>query len=161
MKHLIILTAVIMLSPVLLKAQTADPELDYIKIAYSKDKKTIVDQYMALDVQQGAKFWPLYADYEAQREKLAVARLKSIEEYVNRVDNLSPELADKLANAALENSVSLDKLNLSYYGKMKKAVGAIAAAKFIQLETYLQTAWRGYVQENIPLIGELDKTQKN
>ena len=98
MKHLIILTAVIMLSPVLLKAQTADPELDYIKIAYSKDKKTIVDQYMALDVQQGAKFWPLYADYESQREKLAVARLKTIEEYVNRVDNLSPDLADKLAN---------------------------------------------------------------
>ena len=161
MKHLIILTAVIMLSPVFAKAQTADPELDYIKTAYSKDKKTIVDQYMALDVQEGAKFWPLYAAYESEREKLAVARLKVIDEYVTHADNLNPDLADKLANAALENSLNLDKLNLNYYGKIKKAIGSVKASKFIQLETYLQTAWRGFAQENIPLIGELDKTQKN
>ena len=161
MKHLILLATVVLLSPVLLKAQQADPELDYIKTAYSKDKKTIVDQYMGLDVQQGAKFWPLYAEYESRREKLAVERIKYINEYIERADNLSPELADKLANAALSNSISLDKLNLEYYGKIKKAIGAIKATKYIQLETYLQTAWRGYAQENIPLIGELDKTQKN
>jgi hypothetical protein len=44
---------------------------------------------------------------------------------------------------------------------MKKAVGAINAAKFMQLETYLQTAWRAVVQENIPLIRELEKTEKD
>ena len=161
MNKLILLAAVLILSPVFLKAQSPDPELDYIKSAYSKDKKTIVEQYMALDAQQGAKFWPLYAEYESQREKLAVERLKYINEYIEHAANLSPELADKIADATLSNSINLDKLNHSYYGKIKKEIGAIHAAKYIQLETYLQTAWRGYVQENIPLIGELDKTQKN
>src|SRR5215207_4765339 len=159
MKNLFILTTFTMLAPVLLKAQTPDPELDYIKKSYSKEKKTIVDEYMALDVQQGAKFWPVYASYEARREKLALARVKLIDEYIGYADNISAVQADKTASAALANSVSLSNLNLEFYKKMKLAVGAVKAAKFIQLETYLQNAWRGVVQENIPLISDLDKTK--
>ena len=163
MKNLIILTAVVLLSPVLSKSQTAsksetkDPELNYIKTTYSKEKKTIVDEYMGLNVQEGAKFWAIYGPYEHQRETLAVARLKAIEDYVQNASNLTPAKADKIANAVLANSVSQAKMNQEYYTKMKTAVGAIKAAKFMQLETYLQTAWRGFVQENIPLISDLDK----
>ncbi|MGZ5136032.1 MAG: hypothetical protein ACXWCG_12820 [Flavitalea sp.] len=161
MKNLLFLTAVIMLLPVFLRAQTPDPELDYIKKAYSKEKKTIVDEYMALDVQDGAKFWAVYGEYEAKREKLANERLKLIMEYTELTDSISAVVADKIATGALSNSISLGKLNLEYYGKMRKAIGAVRAAKFMQLETYLQSAWRSFVQDNIPLISELDKTQKD
>ena len=116
---------------------------------------------MGLDVQQSAKFWPVYGAYEAKREKLAVERLKAIEDYVNKADGITAAQADKTATVALTNSVNLSKLNLDTYAKMKAAIGAVRAAKFMQLETYLQTAWRGWVQENIPVIGELDKTQKD
>lgn len=78
---------------------------------------------------------------------------------MNNADKLTPALADKLATSVLTNNVNLDKLNLEYYGKMKTAIGAVKAAKYLQLETYLQTAWRSILQENLPLIGELDKTQ--
>jgi len=161
MKRLFILTAAFLLSATFVKAQTADPELEYIKKAYSKEKKTIVDEYMGLDVQEGAKFWPVYGAYEAKREKLASQRLKLIEEYVSNADKITPALADKLANALLNNNVNLEKLNLEYYGKTKAAIGAVKAAKFMQLETYLQTTWRSVMQDNIPLIGELDKTQQD
>jgi hypothetical protein len=161
MKKLLLLTAAIMLTTTFVNAQAADPELDYIKKAYSKDKKEIVDAYMALDVQEGAKFWSVYGAYELGREKLAVERLKIIDEYVINAAKLTPELAEKLATAALTNTINLDKLNLEYYGKMKTAIGAVKAAKYLQLETYLQTAWRGILQENMPLIGELDNSQKN
>src|SRR5829696_128074 len=159
MKNLFILATFIVLTPVLIKAQTLDPELDYIKKTYSKEKKTIVDEYMALDVQQGAKFWPVYASYEARREKLALARVKLVEEYIEYADGISAAQADKTASGALGNSVSLSNLNLEFYKKMKLAVGAVKAAKFIQLESYLQNAWRGVVQEYIPLISDLEKTK--
>jgi hypothetical protein len=161
MKNFLILTVAVIFSPVFLRAQTADPELDYIKNAYSKEKKTIVDEYMGLNVQEGAKFWAIYADYESKREKLAMERVKLIQEYVGYTDNITAEQADKTANAALTNTLNLSKINLEYYGKMRKAIGAVRAAKFMQLETYLQSAWRSVVQDNIPLISELDKTQKN
>jgi hypothetical protein len=43
---------------------------------------------------------------------------------------------------------------------MKKQVGALEAAKFIQVESYFQTAIRSEVQDAIPLIGEIDRTKK-
>ena len=160
MKKLLVLTAMVLFSTTIIKAQTADPELDYIKKAYSREKKAIVEEYMQLDVQEGAKFWPVYAAYESGREKLAQERIKLIEEYANSGGNITSELADKLANGVLANNLALDKLNMEYYKKMKKATDAQKAAKFMQLETYLQTAWRSVIQENIPLIEELDKTQQ-
>lgn len=160
MKKLFIITATLMLSATFVKAQTADPELDYIKKAYSKEKKAIVNEYMQLDSLQGAKFWPVYAAYESGREKLALQRIRLLDEYDTNAASLTPELADKLASALLSNSVSLDKLNLEYYKKMKKAVAPINAAKFMQLEIYLQTTWRSVLQELVPLIGELDKSKQ-
>ena len=160
MKKLMLFIAVVMFAPLFLMAQ-GDPELDYIKDVYSKEKKTIVEEYMDLDVQDGAKFWPIYGDYESKREKLASERIKLIKDYVDNFANLTPELADKTASSALTNNISLSKLNLDYYKKVKKALGPVRAAKFIQLETYLQNAWRTYVQDNIPEINELDKTQKH
>jgi hypothetical protein len=161
MKILLILITALIFSPLFLLAQSSDPELDYIKKSYSKDKKTIVDEYMGLDAQQGTKFWPVYGEYESKREKLALERLKLIEDYIDGSDNISASQADKTASAVLANNINLGKLNLEYYGKLKTAVGAIKAAKFIQLETYLQTAWRMFVQDNIPLISELDKTKQH
>jgi hypothetical protein len=161
MKKSIILTFVILCSFSYLKAQSSDPEMDYIKKAYSKDKKTLVDQYMNLNVQDGGKFWPVYADYEANREKLATARINLINQYVNNYDSLTPDQIDKLIKTSFDNTISLDKLNSDYYDKYKKAVGAVNAAKYMQLEIYLQTMWKAVVQSNIPLIGQLDKTRQN
>ena len=161
MKKSIILTFVILCSFSYLKAQSSDPEMDYIKKAYSKDKKTLVDQYMNLNVQDGGKFWPVYADYEANREKLATARINLINQYVNNYDSLTPDQIDKLIKTSFDNTISLDKLNSDYYDKYKKAVGAVNAAKYMQLEIYLQTMWKAVVQSNIPLIGQLDKTKQN
>jgi len=161
MKKTVILFIAVLCSFSILKAQSSDPEMDYIKKTYSKDKKTLVDQYMNLNVQDGGKFWPVYADYEANREKLATVRINLISQYVNGYDNLTPEQTDKLIKASFDNTISLDKLNSDYYDKMKKAVGAVNAAKYMQLEIYLQTMWKAVVQSNIPLIGQLDKTKQN
>jgi hypothetical protein len=39
----------------------------------------------------------------------------------------------------------------------KKDLGGLTAAKYVQLELYLQTMIRAELQNNIPFIGELDK----
>ncbi len=158
MKKVLLVTSAIMLLATFVNAQESDPELDYIKKAYSKDKKTIVEEYMQLNVQEAAKFWTAYGAYEKSREKLALERIKLLQQYVDNADKLTPALADKLGTAVLTNNINLDKLNLQNFGKMKLAIGAVKAAKYMQLETYLQTTWRAMAQDMIPLIGELDKT---
>lgn len=160
MKKFLFLTISILFSVVFAKAQTGDPELDYIKKTYSKDKKTIVDEYMNLNAQDAGKFWPLYAEYEAKREKIAASRIDLITQYVNGYSTLTPEIADKLIKSSFDNTISLDKLNADYYEKIKKSIGAISAGKYMQLEIYLQTMWKAVVQSNIPLIGALNNTKQ-
>jgi hypothetical protein len=161
MKKLLVLTASVLFMAIYVKAQTGDPEQDYIKKTYSKDKKTIVDEYMNLNVQDAGKFWPIYANYEASREKLASARINLITQYVNGFSTLTPEVTDKLIKSSFDNTISLDKLNSDYYEKIKTAIGAVNSAKYMQLEIYLQTMWKAVVQSNIPLIGSLDKSKQN
>jgi hypothetical protein len=160
-KKLLILSAAIMFSFVHVKAQSADPELDYIKKTYSKDKMTIVHDYMNLNIPDSAKFWPLYSGYEVSRQKIAAMRIDLINQYVSGYDNLTPDAVDKLVRMSFDNNISLDKLNSDYYDKIKKAVGAVNAAKYMQLEIYLQTMWKAVVQSNIPLIGALNNTKQN
>jgi hypothetical protein len=91
----------------------------------------------------------LYMARTNQKEKnLRLKRINLIKEYVDNFSNLTPDLADKTAKSALSNNISLSKLNLDYYKKVKKALGSVRAAKFMQLETYLQNSWRSYVQDN-------------
>ena len=161
MKKLLVLTLGLIMTSMFVKAQSGDPELDYIKKTYSKDKKTIVNEYMNLNGQDSAKFWPLYGEYEGKRETLASARIDLINQYVNGYSTLTPDAIDKLVKASFDNTISLDKLNAEYYDKIKKSIGAVNSGKYMQLEIYLQTMWKAVVQSNIPLIGAVDKTKQN
>jgi hypothetical protein len=161
MKKIIALFIFAFFTSAFVHAQSSDSELDYIKKTYSKDKKTIVHDYMNLSLMDSAKFWPLYGTYEAARQQIASVRINLINQYVNGYDNLTPESTDKLVRASFDNNISLDKLNLDYYGKIKNAIGSVNAAKYMQLEIYLQTMWKAVVQSNIPLIGQLNNTQQH
>ncbi len=159
MKKLLIFSLAMMIASSFLKAQASDPELEYIKQAYSKNKKDIVKAYMAFSAKDSTAFWPVYAEYDMGREKLAVERVHTLNEYVANYNKMTNELADKLGTSLLNNTLSLDKLNLDYFAKFSKAVGAVNAAKYLQLEIYLQTSWRNIIQDELPLVKALDKTQ--
>jgi hypothetical protein len=161
MKKIALLIAVALIGGSYVHAQSGDPELDYIRKTYSKDKQTIVSEYMNLNTQDSAKFWPLYGAYEASRQQIATVRLNLISQYVNGYTQLTPETTDKLVRASFDNNIAQDKLNQDYYGKFKSAMGAVNAAKYMQLEIYLQTMWKAVVQSNIPLIGQLNSTKQN
>ena len=161
MKRALMLSIAVMFTTMFVKAQSGDPELDYIRKTYSRDKKTIVADYMNLNMMDSAKFWPLYTEYEGKRQTLASARFDLINQYVSGYSTLTPDAADKLVKSSFDNTISLDKLNADYYDKIKKAIGAINSAKYMQLEIYLQTMWKAVVQSNIPLIGAVDKSKQN
>ena len=66
-----------------------------------------------------------------------------------------------LAKGTLKSNLGYEKLYDKTYTKAKKAIGAINAAKFIQLEVYLQTAIRSQILDSIPFIGEIEKSKVN
>ncbi|MBP1222528.1 hypothetical protein [Flavobacterium sp. 1355] len=140
-------------------AQSAD-DVALVQSLYGKSKGDIIRDYLNLPEPQAAAFQAVYDNYEAERKALGQKKMQIISDYATNYDNITDEKADELAKNNLKNNVDFEKLLSKAYGKAKKAIGSINAAKFIQLEQYFQTTVRSSVQDEIPFIGELDKIKK-
>ena len=134
-------------------------DVELVQSIYGKSKSDLVRQYMNLSDTHSAAFTKVYDNYETERKGLGQTKLQLINSYAESYATLTDEKADELAKGTLKNNQDYEKLYSKTYGQMKKAIGAINAAKFIQLEVYLQTVIRNEIQESIPFIGELDKTK--
>ncbi len=140
---------------------TMKDDVDIVQSVYGKSKTELVNQYMALSGVQATDFAKVYDAYEVERKNLGQTKIQLINQYAADFQNLTDANADAIVKGTLKNNLGYDKLYSTYYEKAKKAAGALNAAKWIQLEIYLQTEIRGSIQNAIPFIGELDKTKVN
>ncbi|MDW8850833.1 hypothetical protein SD960_12065 [Flavobacterium sp. MMLR14_040] len=157
MKKLFLFLAII--ASTTLFAQSTD-DVILVQSLYGKSKGDIIKDYLNLPEPQATAFQAVYDNYEAERKALGQKKMQIINDYAINYDKITDEKADELAKNNLKNNVDFEKLLSKAYGKAKKAVGPINAAKFIQLEQYFQTTIRSAVQDEIPFIGELEKTKK-
>ena len=158
MKKVSILFAVFMLSTGLF-AQSNKEDVDLIQSIFGKEKKELVQAYMTIPEAQSAKFWTLYDTYETARKKLGQERIKIIEEYATHYDKLDSKKATELVTKKLAWADKYTKFQQLYFTKFSAVIGGLQAAKFIQLEDYIENCIRLSIQEEIPFIGELDKSK--
>jgi len=157
MKKLFLFLAIIASTSIF--AQSTD-DVILVQSLYGKSKGDIIKDYLNLAEPQATAFQAVYDNYEAERKALGQKKIQLINDYAINYDKITDEKADELAKNNLKNNVDFEKLLSKAYGKAKKAIGPINAAKFIQLEQYFQTTIRSAVQDEIPFIGELEKTKK-
>ena len=142
-----------------IKAQTKD-EVQVVQGIWGMQKRDIVMQYMHFSDSESVKFAPIYDAYSDEYKKLGAERIQIIGDYANSYNAMTNEKADNLIQRLLKNNEAIDKLQLKYYNKIKKELSAIRGGQFMQLELYMQTMIRAEIQSNIPLIGEVEKTEK-
>jgi len=158
MKKVLLLLTVVFSTATFAQNSLKD-DVDVVQSVYGKSKSELVSQYMALKGTQATDFAKIYDAYELERKKLGQEKIQLINQYATDYATLTDVKADAIAKQALKNNVAYDKLYSTYYEKAKKAIGAVNATKFIQLEIYLQTEIRSSLQNVIPFVGELDLTK--
>lgn len=159
MKKIKLLFAVLLFSGIA-NAQSNKEDIDMIQAMFGKEKKDIVTQYMEIPEDQKATFWTTYDQYEAERKAYGRSRIALIEEYANSYAGLTDETATSLMNKKMTLNSDFGKLQKKYFDKFRKVIGGKQAAKFFQLEDYIENNIRLAIQEEIPFIGELDQTKK-
>lgn len=142
-------------------AQNSMDEINMIQDLYGKSKTDVIHEYLGLTEAQETAFKPIYDKYEIERKALSQQKMRIIEDYANNYDTLSDAKATELTSANLKYNQDSEKLLAKTHSKLAKAIGGINAAKFVQLELYLQVTIRAEIQDAIPFIGELDKTKKH
>jgi len=132
-----------------------------IQDIYGKSKSDLVKQYMNLLEPQASAFQKVYDEYEIERKVLGQKKMQIIKDYADNYANLDDAKAAELTEANLKNTADFDKLLSKTFGKVKKAAGGRNAAKFVQLEQYLQVTIKAEIQNSIPFIDEIDRSKIN
>lgn len=144
----------------IVKAQVAKDEIAVVQGIWGMEKRAIVNEFMKFTDAESAAFTPVYDAYVAAQQKLGAERIQIISEYANNYVGLTNEKADDLVKRMMANNKQLDQLQITYYPKFKKAITPLRAAQFFQLDSYLSTMVKAEIQNNLPMIGELDKRAK-
>ena len=138
-------------------AQLNNEEVDFLQSIYGMEKKEMVAKHMKLEASQNDVFWQLYDEYEIARKEIAKQRLKNIEFYAEKFENLTDADADILLKNTMSVKTNFIKLWSKTYKKMSKEISAVTAAQFIQAEMFFEEMIRQELSMEIPFIGEFDE----
>jgi len=156
---LAVLAAVLVLTPLYAQqpAQSTEKETidDYIELLRKNirnEKTSVLKQSLKLTPQQAELFWPIYRESEKELQALGDDRVASIKEYSEHYDSMTDEKADELVQRRLRYEEKLLALKKKYYERVKKALGARTAARFLQVETQLVSLVDLQVMASLPIL---------
>jgi len=142
------------------KSPTTDAEKniqEYIELMRSnvrQEKSQLMGDIMQLGVDDAAKFWPLYSEYDAELTKLNNLRAENIKEYGRTYSEMTDAKADELIKRAMDYQKQRNELLNKYYERVKQALGAITASRFVQVEHQLLLIIDLQIASSLPIVGQ-------
>ena len=130
---------------------------EYIELMRSNvrdEKSQIMGAVMQLNIDDAAKFWPIYSQYDAELTKLNNLRVENIQDYANNYSQMTDAKADELIQRSLDFQKQRGELLAKYYQVMKQSVGAITAARFLQVEHQLLLIIDLQIVSSLPIVQE-------
>ncbi|MGA7225662.1 MAG: hypothetical protein WB621_03125 [Candidatus Acidiferrales bacterium] len=116
-------------------------------------KAEIMGSMMELNIDDAAKFWPIYSEYDAELTKVNNLRVQNITDYAENYSQMTDEKADQLVQSSLQYQKQRGELLAKYYGRMKDALGAITAARFLMVEHQLLLIIDLQIASSLPIVG--------
>lgn len=132
-------------------AQT-DQDIMQMSIAeLEANRQAIVTSAMRLDDATAEKFWPVYNAYRADVTPFKQRTLDLIMSYADNYLALTDEQAAKLTKDYFKLAEERAKMKKKYVKKMQKAVGEVAAMRFLQVENKMDAIVTFGLAVQIPL----------
>lgn len=140
--------------------QSNKADIDIVQALFGRNKRLIIAEYMQLEDKEKKSFWHLYDQYEEKRKGIEKEGFLLLNEYAQKYQTLNDAEAHKLIVNFMKSMDGYNALHKVYFKKMEKGVGSLKAAKFIQLETFIQTTSQANLQSQVPVIGELERLDR-
>ena len=151
----ILMLALFAIGTISSNAQQTKDEIAILQSAYGMQKRDLVAKFMDVNEAQSATFWSLYEEYEVARKAIGTKRANNIMEYAKNYETITDENVQNMVKVSMEVNKEFNALWEKTYKKMAKSLSPKTAAKFYQLEMYLETMVRSELSESIPMIDEL------
>jgi hypothetical protein len=128
--------------------------IDLLRKGVRQQKAEIMGAVMVLSADEATKFWPIYSEYDAELIKLNDQRVANINEYARAYNRMTDEKADDLIQKSLAYQKQRAELLAKTYDRVKQAVGAITAARFVQVEHQLLLIIDLQIASSLPVVGQ-------
>ena len=115
-------------------------------------KVAILTELMDFTEAEDSAFWPIYREYDVELSKINDDRVKVIADYAANYAAMSDASADRIARGALDLEARRQALKLKYYDRVKAALSAKQAARFLQIENQLLMLIDLQIASALPVI---------
>jgi len=137
-------------------ADTRDQNLraytELLRSDVRSQKIAIITEMMDFTEQEDAAFWPIYREYDTELSALNDQRIRNIADYAKNFDSMTNEAADRIVHSALDFEAKRAALKAKYYDKVKAALSAKQAARFLQVENQLLQIIDLQISASLPIV---------
>ena len=141
-------------------SQSDNAAIDVIQAVFGVNKRLIMEEHMELNDTEKKSFWRIYDQYEEKRKGIEKEGFLLLKEYADKYRALNDAEAHRLIVSFMTSMDRYNNLHKVYFRKMEKCIGGLKAAKFIQLEAFIQTTSQANLQSQVPVIGELERLDR-
>jgi hypothetical protein len=127
----------------------------YIELLRSdirEQKVAIIAGMMQFSEADDAKFWPVYREYEKELSSINDERLALIKEYANTYEQMTDQIANRLAHSALDLEARRNALKTKYYERLTAILPARAAARLLQVENQILLLLDLQIAASLPVV---------
>ena len=138
------------------KEQNIRAYVELLRADLKAKKVEVITEVMRFDEQQATAFWPIYREYDVELSALGDEKLAIIQDYARDYLSMTDEKADHLARRVMELDENRQELRKKYYEKFKKALNAVLAVRFFQVENQILMLLDLQIASGLPIIEETD-----
>jgi len=117
-------------------------------------KAAIITQVMGFTETEDKAFWPIYRDYDTQMAKLADERVALVADYAKVYEQMTDDAAEALARKALDLERRRQEARDKAYDRVKGALNARTALRFLQVEHQLQQLIDLQISASLPIVAK-------
>lgn len=103
----------------------------------------------------------MYDQYETARKSIGKSKAQLIADYANSYADLDDKKAADLMKRKADIQDEYTKMTRKFFPQFSKVLGGTQAAKFFQLEDYLNNIMNLGIQNNIPLSARSIKARSH
>jgi hypothetical protein len=126
--------------------------IELLRSSARKERAQLVGAVMQLDADDSATFWPIFKDFETEYAQFGDGVVALIKNYTENYATMTNEVADQLATKLLDLEQTRNNLKRKYYLKLRDALDAITAARFLQVENQLERIADLQISSELPVM---------
>ncbi|MGF6849912.1 hypothetical protein QFZ51_005147 [Chitinophaga sp. W3I9] len=132
------------------------PTEDLVTQIFGKNKESLLNDFLRISPLEERAFQSAFLEYETEKSPWLTERIALLKMYNEEFSSIDEKKMNSLTRQFINNDLEFGRLQMRYFRKFNKLLGATRAAKFFQLDNYLEQSTRVYLQNQLPFIKELE-----